>query len=148
MEDILLYEEVVEESDPHLVQQPESISPTVDQAAVLTDETEAVILEEEEKEEATEKVNDLELEEKLNQIIERIERDDLGNDTEKYNMDSADSDDNIYVDYRSVESVNESIIDTPLIEYSIEQSYLFLIFILLFMFIVVKIIRKGIPRWK
>ena len=150
MEDILLYEEVVEEEDPHQVHQLESIFPADDPAAVLTEETDSAILEEEEKEkeEDTEKENDKQLEEKLNQIIERIEKDDLGNDTEKYNNDSVDSDDNIHLYDRSVESVSESIIDTPLIEYSLEQSYLFLIFILLFIFIVVKIIRKGIPRWK
>ena len=83
----------------------------------------------------------------LNGIVERIENVD-GNIKAEYRTDSILGNDNNNVFDNQIVSVSENIVNKPINEYSVEESYLFLIFISLFIAGLVYIIRKGIPKWK
>lgn len=83
----------------------------------------------------------------LNGIVERMENVD-GDNTPEYGADSVSDNDNNNVLNDQAVVVSDNIINKPINEYTVQESYLFLIFISLFIAGLVYVIRKGIPKWK
>ena len=106
-------------------------------------------LSEEEQSEAT--AQEHELIDAINGLIEierkRIEDDNNRNIEEVRDSNSLDSVSGNDVSDNQVVIVSDNIINKPIKDYDVKESYMFMIFISLFIAGIVILIRKGLPRW-